>query len=113
MLTGDEDLPDVEVLEDERREGGPAPARRRLVRYAGPENTTLVARRLMILVPVSSTSPTSCRPSAPAPSVPPATSPPPSTRVVDSLRGRADRRAGRRRPAGAGLGTDPPCRPRG
>ncbi len=53
MLTGDEDLPEVTVLEDERREGGPAPARRRLLRYAGPENTTLVARRLMIHVPVS------------------------------------------------------------
>ena len=53
MLTGDDGLPALEVLEDERREGGSAPARRRLMRYAGPENTMLVARRLMILVPVS------------------------------------------------------------
>lgn len=53
MLAGDDSLPALEVLEDERRDGPPAPARRRLMRYAGPENTTLIARRLMILVPRS------------------------------------------------------------
>jgi len=53
MLTGDDDLPALEVLDDERREGGQAPARRRLMRYVGPENTALEARRLMIFVPVS------------------------------------------------------------
>lgn len=36
LLTEDERLPGVEIVDDERREGGEAPARRRLMHYVGP-----------------------------------------------------------------------------
>lgn len=53
LLTDDEQLPGVEIVEDERREGGEAPARRRLLRYDGPENVRLRARRLLVYVPLA------------------------------------------------------------
>ena len=53
LLTEDERLPGVEIVDDERREGGEAPARRRLMHYVGPENVRLRARRLLVYVPVA------------------------------------------------------------
>jgi len=52
LLDGDHTLPAFEVVEDEQRSGD-APARWRRIAFLGPEGRSLVARRLMILVPVS------------------------------------------------------------
>lgn len=51
LLTGDDALPGVEILDDDR-DAGPPFARRRRFTYDGPENVRLLAVRLLVVVPV-------------------------------------------------------------
>lgn len=53
LLASDAELPAVQILDDDGRPGGVAPARWRLLRYEGPDGIDLTARRVMILVEVS------------------------------------------------------------
>lgn len=53
LLASDAELPAMQILDDDGRRGGAAPARWRLLSYQGPGDIDLTARRVMILVEVS------------------------------------------------------------
>lgn len=54
LFAGDDGVPGMEVVTDERGdEHGGAPTRRRVTHFDGPENVRLRSRRVLVYVPVS------------------------------------------------------------